>query len=204
MNVACMNEGVIIVNKWKTVNQVADETGIPAETVRRYVRQYKDYLLTDRGERRSYLIHETSIDAIKRIRHLLDHGHQKAQIEEMLQQTETITIQSDNEEMNSYLQTLPDLQKNMFERIEQLIEQNEKQAQGIGLLVEQNNEQARNIELLAEHNAKQSQRIESLTKQVEKQQQYIEERDRKLMNALDKIVKDKQAKKGFLSRLFKK
>lgn len=76
-----MIEGVNVVNDWRTVNQVAEHTNIPAETVRRYVRQYGDYLMLDRGERRSYLIHKSSIDTVKKIRYLLDQGNQKNQIE---------------------------------------------------------------------------------------------------------------------------
>src|SRR5690625_4199769 len=174
MNVACMNEGVIIVNKWYTVNQVAEKTGIPAETVRRYVRQYKDYLLTNRGERRSYLIHETSIEAIERIRYLLDHGHQRQQIENTLQQTETTIIQTDNEDMKNYLQTLPELHKTMIEQVEQLNEKSDKQEQI----------------------------IQSLVEQLHQQEQRIIERDEHIMKLMNELIEDKKRlaeseKKGF-------
>jgi len=162
-------------NEWYTVNQVAKETEIPAETVRRYVRQYKNFLMVNRGERRSYLIHKTSIDAIKRIRYLLDHGHQQEQIKDILQQTETITIQSDDEQMKENMLSIPDLHKSMLKQIKKLTEQTEQQIQ----------------------------MIDDLTKRLDQQRENIKKRDEQLMNALNKIMEDNKKKKGFFSRLFR-
>ncbi|HLR70888.1 MAG TPA: MerR family transcriptional regulator [Pseudogracilibacillus sp.] len=178
------NEG-----EWFTVNQVSKEVNIPGETIRRYARQYGEYLRMKKGEKRSYLIHESSFDTIKKIRYLLEQGKQREQIDEILQQTETLTIQTDDNEMNEYLMTLPQLHRETEKHIRWLSEQ-----------VEQQNDL-----------------IKGLANKLDQQQEYIDnrlkERDQMLMQSLDESLETqkqiaaeekKESNKGFFSKLFKR
>src|SRR5699024_11174792 len=111
-------------NEWLTVNQVSKKVHIPGETVRRYARQYGDYLRIKKGEKRSYLIHESSFDTIKKIRYLLEQGYQREQVEDILRQTEVLTIQTNDDSMNEYLMNLPQLQRELIKEIKRLSEEN--------------------------------------------------------------------------------
>jgi len=186
MNVERMIEGVNDMNEWFTVAQASKEVDIPTETVRRYIRQYGNYLMINRGSKRSYLVHETSLDTLKKIRYLLDQGNQREQVEEVLQRTETLTVHVDDEEMNDYLMTLPQLHRETAKHMQQLTEQVERQSDVINKFGER----------------------------LEQQQEYIdkrlEERDEALMHVMNEVMESNKQiatskeveKKGFWSRLF--
>lgn len=189
MNDELMNEGVFIMNEWYTVPQASEKTAVPGETVRRYVRQYGDFLQLRRGEKRSYLIHESSLDVIRKIRYLLEQGNQREQIENILQQTEAITIQTNDESMNEYFMSLPQLQRETAKRMEGMAEQMQRQSEQI---------------------QKQNELIEKLTDRLDKQQDYIsssiEKRDQKLTQIMDDMANQKEAeeRKGLFRKLFGK
>src|SRR5699024_10240881 len=149
MNDGRMSEEVITVddvNEWYTVTKASDQVNIPSETVRRYVRQYGDFLYMKRGEKRSYLIHQSSLDTLKKIRYLLEQDYQHEQIDEILQQTEQVTIQTNDNEMNEYLMTLPQLHRETEKHIRQLSEQIEQQNSLIKDMSQQLNEQQEQLE----------------------------------------------------------
>lgn len=188
MNVERMIEGVNGMNEWFTVAQASKEVDIPTETVRRYIRQYGDYLMINRGSKRSYLIHENSLDTLKKIRYLLDQGNQREQVEEVLQRTETLTVQADDEEMNDYLMTLPQLHRETAKHIQQLSEQVERQNDLINQFGDRLNQQQEYID------------------------KRLEERDKALMQVMNEVMEsnkqiaaaEQQKKKGFFARLFNK
>lgn len=179
-------------DEWHTVTETAKKVDIPPETIRRYCRNYGDYLRLRRGEKRSYLIHKSSFDTIKKIRHLLEQGKLREQVEEILQRTETLTIHPDDNEMNEYFMSMPQLQREQLKHIKKVYDEMKEQ---------------RDV-------------IEDLRKKVEEQEQYIrehlsrqddllKERDRKLNEAMNEILETQrqlaaEGNKGFFSRLFKK
>ena len=182
-------------NEWFTVTQAADEIGIPAETVRRYMRQYGEFLQLKRGEKRSYLIHESSLDVIKKIRYLLEQGNQREQVEDVLKQTEAITVQTNDDQMDEYLMNLPQLQRETAKRMDNM---------------------ARYMKEQSEQIQKQNELIEALSDKLDQQQEYIdqsiEKRDQQIIQTMNEIQEQKEAaasnapekKKGFFGRLFGK
>lgn len=89
-------------------------------------RQYGEYLHIKRGERRSYLIGESSIDAIKQIRYLLESGEQREQILDKLNETEVLNVQTNDEQMNEYMMNLPQVQRETLKQIQSVSENNEQ------------------------------------------------------------------------------
>ena len=186
MNDVAMNERADIMSEWRTITQVAEDTDIPSETVRRYVRQYGDFLITKRGQRRAYLVNSNSIDTIQKIRYLLEQGHQKEQIDEILQQTEAINVQTNDKEMNDYMLTLPQLHRQMSNEINELGKQNLYQL--------------KELEEMNKRNEQLIHAVRELTELLKEQEKKSNERDEQMKEIQSKL----DNKAGFFSRLFKK
>jgi DNA-binding transcriptional MerR regulator len=74
--------------EWLSIEDLAQETGIPDRTIRRYLRQYSQYLPVKRNNR-SYLLHTTGIAQLARIRDLYANGNTEEAILQKLGDTAT-------------------------------------------------------------------------------------------------------------------
>ncbi|SFF06286.1 DUF3967 domain-containing protein [Alteribacillus iranensis] len=167
MNGEALNEGVNSMDDWHTVTETAEQTGIPAETVRRYVRTYGDYMRLKK-EGRTYLIHTNSLDTVKKIRFLLDEGKQRSQVEDILQQTESLTIQTDDDEMNEYMLSLPQLHREMSRQIKE------------------------QSHIIQELQARVEQQEAHINERMDDQEQRAKARDERLMQTLNEIRETKK------------
>src|SRR5690625_867388 len=93
-------EGNNVSNEWFPISKVSEEVNIPPETVRRYARQYRNYLEIKRGERNAYLLHRRSFDTITKIRSLLAQGHQHEQVKSQLELLGFTTVDMSESEGN--------------------------------------------------------------------------------------------------------
>ena len=212
-----MGEEVNVVdgmNGWFTITEISEETSIPSETVRRYVRQYGDYLHIKRGERRSYLLHQASIDAVKKIRYLLDQGKQHEQVLEILGQTEVLNVQTNDERTNEYMMNLPQIQRETLKELQSVSEDNKKLIDTLNKVNERMNKYEKLLQ--GQQDSIKTDLIEELTERLDEQQTYIDdslkERDKLLMQSINELMESKrqaaaekeEEKKGFFSRIFNK
>ena len=108
--------------EWLKVSEAAEETGIPARTIHRYIKRHPDFLPV-REEHRTKLIRVEDLPVLRRIRRLYQEGNPQERVEELLEQGEeinrTLTIQKDDD-------TLPEafgLLKDMVEQQENMAEE---------------------------------------------------------------------------------
>lgn len=113
-------------DEWFPISHVSEKVDIPPETIRRYARKYSGYLVLKRGEKKAYLIHESSLATIKRIRHLLEQGHHHEQVKNLLGKPEVIDANVKQEETAIAMINPPQLYKEMMEEIQKLSQQNIK------------------------------------------------------------------------------
>lgn len=114
--------------QWLDVSEAAEKTHIPAETVRRYIREHGVHLRIKKSGK-YYYIHEESLDVIKQIRQLYSDGKKKNEIEESLSAAGipmTVTVNHDGEQMTvNVADELLEIKKELFEQRQH----NEKQQQ---------------------------------------------------------------------------
>ena len=86
------NEGYL------TIPKIAEETGIPASTVRRYLDQQNHALRTKKGGRGAWLLKKEDISLIKEIRTCYDRKMSAEEVEEyLLKSGQPITVTIDDE-----------------------------------------------------------------------------------------------------------
>lgn len=91
-----MNEGYL------TIPEIAEETGIPASTVRRYLDQHSHALRTKKSGRGAWLLKSDDVELIKEIRSLYERKSSAEEVEEYLLksgQPMTITIDDGENEL---------------------------------------------------------------------------------------------------------
>lgn len=87
-----INEGYL------TIPKIAEETGIPASTVRRYLDQHNHALRTKKGGRGAWLLKKEDISLIKEIRTCYDRKMSAEEVEEyLLKSGQPITVTIDDE-----------------------------------------------------------------------------------------------------------
>ena len=69
--------------KWFTLREIARNTSIPIQTVKRYVEDYQSYL-NMRKEEDVYIFHETCISTLQEVRQCYKKGKNKEEIKEIL------------------------------------------------------------------------------------------------------------------------
>lgn len=165
--------------QWFSVVEVESQTGIPNQTIRRYINNHGVYL-NPKKRGKGYFLSEESIKVIQEIRKLYENGLTAQLVNDTLQERNipmTITVSEGKQAMNIQVgEALNSMKKSIDE-------QNEV--------------------------------IRSLAEQMKKQQEYIdnrlEERDQRLIAAIKEsqearreIAAEKEKKRNWISRLFKK
>lgn len=88
-----MNDGYL------TIPNIADETGIPASTIRRYLEQHNHTLRTKKSGRGAWLLQKEDLSLIKEIRTCYERKMSSAEVEDyLLQSGQPITVTIDDEQ----------------------------------------------------------------------------------------------------------
>jgi len=112
-----MNEGYL------TIPEIAEETGIPASTVRRYLEQHNHTLRTKKSGRGAWLLQEEDVSLIREIRACYERKMSFEEIEDYLLQSGqplTITVDDETEQVITPAQAFMQLAgevKNLHEEI---------------------------------------------------------------------------------------
>lgn len=111
--------------EWLTVNEIETKTGIPNNTLRRYIRQHGEFI-THKKDGKSYLISNESIDVINHIRELYQENNLTVQqVRETLDTskfTKTIT-QNHEQEFMTINEKLEILAKRLDEQDQKIQQQ---------------------------------------------------------------------------------
>jgi DNA-binding transcriptional MerR regulator len=161
-------------NQWFTVSQVEEKTGIPHQTIRRYIKIHGHHLNLKK-QHKSYLFNEKSIKVILQIRSLYSEGLNSDQVDDALSRSGvplTVSVSDGDEQVNVNLaETLLELKRDVNLLHEQLREQQEINKALVHQLAEQN-------------------------EQMKKQQQYLDEklsrRDEALLQSLRQLQETKR------------
>lgn len=123
--------------KWFSVLEVEKQTGIPNQTIRRYINNHGVYL-NPKKRGKGYYLAEESIKVIQEIRKLYDEGMTAQLVNDTLLERNipmTITINEGEEKVSVHVsEALQDLKKGMDEQnkvIRSLVEQMKKQQEYI-------------------------------------------------------------------------
>ena len=130
--------------QWLHISEAAEKTHIPAETVRRYIREHGVHLRIKKSGK-YYYIHEESLIVIKQIRELYSNGKKKNEIEESLSAAGipmTVTVNHDGEQMTV------NMANELLEIKKELHEQRQRDEQQQKIIMELLNEMMRNRELM--------------------------------------------------------
>ncbi|MFB7099675.1 DUF3967 domain-containing protein [Streptomyces virginiae] len=147
------------VRKWFTISEADKETGIPHQTLRRYLNNHVHHLIIKK-KHKSYLIAEESLQILLKIRELYSEGKTIEDVENALTEQGipmNITVNDDENEVSINIgETLIHLQKDMREQ--------------------------------KEFNEKLLEVLQAQNEQIKKHQEYIEQklevRDQKLLESL--------------------
>lgn len=77
--------------EWLSIEDLAQETGIPDRTIRRYLRQFSQHLPVKRNNR-SYVLHTSGIALLTRIRDLYANGNTEEDILKQLGEAATLAL----------------------------------------------------------------------------------------------------------------
>lgn len=89
-------------NQWYTVAEIEQKTGIPHQTIRRYIKNHSHHLIMKK-QHKSYLINEQSIKVIEQVRNWYSDGMNSEQVDEALATSGipmNITIESEQSDEN--------------------------------------------------------------------------------------------------------
>lgn len=211
---------------WLSVSETSVMIDVPAETVRRYVRQHGKWLRLEKDGKR-YLIHRESVKIIEEIRELYSQNHTIKEVDDRLSESGlsmTVTVHDGDERVTvSVADELIKLnqaleQQNQFNQA--LLEGLKEQRDYIQRL--ENELQLRDQQQKALTEAREdadNRRDERLMNEIKQQQEEIKQaistRDERLMSAIREIQEqkkamectaseDKEMKKSFWGRLLGK
>lgn len=171
--------------KWYSIKEMSEKTGIPHQTLRRYLDAHSYYLKT-RKEHKSVYISSDCVEMIETIRNLYGQGKKAQEVDETIRTmgaTVTITIEDENEQklvpVNEVILHLTQEIQQQKAATEQLVLALQQQAATTSHLLEKQQEQ------------------------LEQQQKYIDERmesrDQKLMQMMNEMMEQKKKSKGWFS-----
>lgn len=108
--------------QWLDVSDVAKKNNIPAEIIRRYIREHGVHLRIKKSGK-YYYVHDGALDVIKHIRQLSSDGKKKDEIEESLSAAGipiTITVNHDGgQTIVNVADKLLDMEKTLLEQQQQ-------------------------------------------------------------------------------------
>jgi DNA-binding transcriptional MerR regulator len=129
--------------KWFSVLDVEKETGIPNQTIRRYINNHGVYL-NPKKQGKGYYLADESIKVIQEIRKLYEEGMTAQQVNDTLVERAipmTITISEGEQKVSVHVgEALQDLKESMDEQnkvIRSLVEQVQKQQEYIDTKLEE-------------------------------------------------------------------
>lgn len=161
-----------------TVAEIEKETKIPHQTIRRYMKIHGHYLVMKKGHK-SFLIYQSSINTLSRIRSLYSEGKNSKEVDDFLSDN-GFALHLDNE--NAHDPNHEHMKKGVPDTLLEL-------KQGMVMLHEKMNEQEKFNRLLLEKIIEQNEKIEF-------QQKYIDEklikRDAVLLRSLRDVMEQKR------------
>lgn len=172
---------VITIKEWLTINELADKTGIPDSTIRRYIAKFSEFFVV-KGGARSKRYEDSAAKVLLRIKDLYDKGLETEQTyNALLKEFPRIVDDQAPEES----ETLPALAtSDDITEIKQMLKAQQELSNRL---------------------------LDRLAKQEEYIKDSIERRDRELMQALADsmnerrlLLEDKKEDKNFWQRLFRK
>lgn len=123
---------------WFTLNETVEKTGIPYQTLSRYVNRHSQYLRLKK-EHKSYLVHGESVSVLEEIRQFYQDGLNEKQVNkeislrgtiitlETKDENELITLDNTLRSMNEKLEFLQEKANNQEDFNKELVRQLEKQ-----------------------------------------------------------------------------
>ncbi|MEH7023633.1 MerR family transcriptional regulator [Priestia megaterium] len=183
-------------SKWYMISELEDKTGIPHQTIRRYMERHPQHL-TIRKRHKSYLVLESSIEIIEQIRNLYSKGMNAEQVDEELNASGLPIEYIINDEKSVI--TMGTAFEALQEGIRELHEKHEKQEKFNKKLIEKLQQQEEYIKNNVQK--RDQQLISSIREQQEIKQLLIEVKETQKQIA---AANDEKAKKGWFTRLFNK
>lgn len=182
----------MVMEKWYSVAELAEETGIPEPSLRRYLARFSIYVVS-KGGKRAKKYDPTTIELLNRVKSLYDSGYETEGIKKLIK-NEFPMIISDKEmaETAKNVDTpsvvtsedLMRLEKNLLEKMD---ERFSKQDKVFSLVM---------------------QKLEQREREIEQKERQLEEREQMLLKApeekKEEASRPAEEKKGFLKRFFKK
>ncbi|MFC7064241.1 helix-turn-helix domain-containing protein [Halobacillus seohaensis] len=179
--------------KWLSVSEVMERSGLTESTARRYIRNHQRFLKVRKGKRKSYQIHESELDIIKQIRDWYGEGKGIDDVDELLQDqgiTMTVTVNDGEKEVEQTVsEALSELKKSMDEQKEfnkKLLEELDKRDRYISEKLDKRDEQLMNV----------------MNESMEAKKQIATAAEAESVH--EEEQKDPEKKKSFFSRLFNK
>lgn len=132
---------------WLSVSEVVERTGIPENTLRRYLNNHQHHLRLKRNHKQ-YSIHEDSVEVLTKIRGWYEQNKKRDKVDDLLNQSKipmTITVDDGGGSVEvDVSETLADLKKGMEEQKEfnrQLLEKLDQRDKYIEERLNQRDEQ---------------------------------------------------------------
>lgn len=177
-----MMKGDDYMENWYSVAELAEETGIPEPSIRRYLTRFSIYVVSKGGTRaRKY--DASTIRLLKRVKSLYDSGHETEGIKKLIK-NEFPLIMSDQEKPETAenidvprvtsSEDIANLEKNIIAKIE---ERFAKQEEVLSLMI---------------------QKLEQREQQVEQKERQLEERERLLLEVPEKQPEPQKKKKKWI------
>ena len=170
----------MITKEWLTINELADKTGIPDSTIRRYIAKFSDFFVV-KGGSRSKRYEDTAIKILLRIKDLYDKGLETDQTHNTLLKEFPRIVDHEAPEEQSNLPALAT--SDDITEIKQMLKAQQEFSNRL---------------------------LDRLSKQEHYIKESIERRDKELMQALTdsmtekKLLLENKEVKTFWQRLFKK
>lgn len=167
--------------EWLTINELAEKTGIPDSTIRRYIAKFSDFFVV-KGGTRSKRYEDTAVKVLQRIKDLYDKGYETEQTHNALLKDFPLIADDDAPEETTNLPALAT--SDDVAEIKQMLKAQQEFSNRL---------------------------LDRLAKQEEYIKDSLERRDRELlqsitesMNARKLLLEDKKEEKTLWQRLFNK
>lgn len=183
-------------NKWYSISELESETGVPHQTIRRYIDRHSHHFNIKR-KYKSYLLSENAIEVIQQIRTLYGKGMNAEQVDEELSSSGLPLEYVINDEKSMI--TMGSAFENLQESLQALHEKHEKQEEFNRQLVDSLQQQEEYIKNSIDRRDKQL--TESIREQQDIKKMLLEIKESQKEIA---AANQKENKKGWLQRLFSK
>ncbi|MEI2442645.1 MerR family transcriptional regulator [Priestia megaterium] len=183
-------------NKWYSISELESETGVPHQTIRRYMDRHSHHF-NKKKKYKSYLLSEDAIEVIKHIRTLYGKGMNAEQVDEELNASGLPIEYVINDEKSMI--TMGSAFENLQESLQALHEKHEKQEEFNRQLIDSLQQQEKYIQSSIDRRDKQL--TESIREQQDIKQMLLEIKESQKEIAAAEQNRDKR---GWFQRLFMK